>query len=149
MCVLTLAKAVTLEIKPRHMETLKRSKDNFNCTTCAVLTFVSRLSRKVNFYEEIIPMVEYTLQNFTVEECPVQKFKRLDKNLQSSFLRFSVSCTFCKFTAEGPHAIRDLQYHFQTFHKKQLPLVCSLCRTELDMRYFAENRWKHSCKSKT
>lgn len=103
-----------------------------------VFTFRDKV--KINFIEDIIPKVEYTLKTFNPE-----LLKGVNDKTKSLKEWISFCCEFCGFDILGQNKWKHLVQHFKDVHKDELAVLCCECRQQFDIRYLAENRWAHSC----
>lgn len=118
----------------------------------------------INFYEVLIPRVQFTLHSFTAEQdtSPQISFKSINSykaalesgqkleditELWSIIMNTCIEykCLFCKITFTGSNAQKKILSHLEYEHKNEQSVLCFKCRRQFEIKNLAGNRWSHDC----
>lgn len=119
----------------------------------------------VNFYEILIPRVQFCLNKFSVaqQNCgSTVNFTQIDnlkalmkvrpdtkelKTFKEVIKNFCIvyKCLFCNESFAGLCAKSEVMNHFENNHKNEQSVLCFKCRLQFEIKDLAGNRWIHNC----
>jgi len=145
--------------KNKYIRNKKMVSTDLDKTSCGL--------NVINFYEVLMPQVDFVLHHFKTTQDTAHKsgvaFQTLNKIFYKLLLekahqeiadfRFLVNntcvvynCTLCVKNFSGPHAHFNLTKHFAQHHKAEQSVLCHKCRRQFDVKTLAGSRWTHICK---